>query len=243
MECPDISDENKKKLAKKLAGKYPKFNGFVIIDLPERSTEGNRGEVLKKGDKILVTLDDIKFGKLPEYSVLKQLSRRLFGWVVKHSKSEIILSIKVGNTDDDGKRLIQETNLGEIKYVKDYDKLNIHNQVIFQGELNSPALQFDINILDAIIKRMNKIKGVAVPGIMASPSKDTVSALSDLLNSVLALNADDQLLNYKFSLFTEPIAIKDGFPIREGTYTIRKVWNEMWKDEYNVCLKINIMKN
>ena len=244
MKCPDISDEIKKKLA----GEDPKFNGIVIIDPPQRPTEGK----VLMGDKVLMTLNDIKFGLLPEHSILKRVfGRRVLKRVLKHSKSEIILSIKVENADDDGKRLIQETNLGEIKYVKDYDKLNIHNQVIFQGKLNSPALQFDINILEADVKKMKKIKDVinksfaaltAVPGIAVSPFKDVVSALPDLINSALALNADDQVLNYKFSLFTEPIALKDEFPLREGTYTIRKVWNETKKDEYNVCLEINIMK-
>ena len=213
--------------------KNPKFNGTVIIDPP-------KGEALGRSDEVLVTLNDIKFGRLPEHGLFNLTS----------PKSEIVLSIKVVNADKEGTRVVQETNLGEIKYVKDCDKLNIHHQVIFQGKLNSPALQFDIDILEADVKKSDKIKKVisesfatltAVPGI--APYKDVVSALPDLVNSAIALNADDQVLNYKFSLFTKPIVVEeDKFQLREGTYTIRKVWDVTKRDEYNVCLEINVMK-
>ena len=213
--------------------KNPKFNGTVIID-------PSKGEALGLSDEVLVTLNDIKFGPLPEHGFLNLTS----------PESEIVLSIKVVNADKEGNSVVQKTNLGEIKYVKNCDKLNIHHQVIFQGKLNSPALQFDIDILEADVKKSDKIKKVisesfatltAVPGI--APYKDVVSALPDLVNSAIALNADDQVLNYKFSLFTKPIVVEeDKFQLREGTYTIRKVWDVTKRDEYNVCLEINVMK-
>ena len=225
-----------KKWMKKWMKKDRKFNGIVILDPPEGETLE-----LSVSDKVLVTLNDIKFGPLPEHGFLNLTS----------PESEIVLSIKVVNADKEGTRVVQKTNLGEIKYVKNCDKLNIHHQVIFQGKLNSPALQFEIDILEADVKKSEKIKKVisksfaaltVVPGI--APYKDVVSALPDLVNSAIALNADDQVLNYKFSLFTKSIVVKeDKFQLMEGTYTIRKVWDVTEKDdEYNVCLEINIRK-
>jgi hypothetical protein len=227
MKCPDVSDEIKEKMEKKDL----KFNGIIILDPPT-------GEALGLSDEVLVTLNDIKFGPLPEH-----------GFFLTSPESEIILSIKVVNANEEGTSVDQKTNLGEIKYVADYDKLNIHHQVIFQGKLNSPALQFEINILEADVENSKKVKEVVskslaavatVPGI---PYKDMVLALPDLVNSVIALNADDQVLNYKFSLFTKPIVVEeDEFKLREGTYTIRKVWDNTERDVYSVCLEINVMK-
>jgi hypothetical protein len=227
MKCTEMSDETKRKVDKK----DRTFNGIVIIDPP------TEGELFRIKEEVLVTLNDIKIGPMPEHGFLTQ------------PESEITLSIKVVNADEKGTRVVQETNLGEIKYVRDYDELNIHHQVIFHGKLNSPALQFDIAILEADVKKSKEIKDVisksfatitAVPGI--APYKDVVSTLPDLINSAIALNADDQVLNYKFSLFAKPISMGDKFQLKEGTYTIRKVWDETKRDEYNVCFEINVMK-
>ncbi|MCK4828027.1 hypothetical protein KA005_70510 [bacterium] len=230
MKCPDVSDEIKEKMEKK----DTKFNGIIILDPPT-------GEALGLSDEVLVTLNDIKFGPLPEHGSFFTSTR---------PESEIILSIKVVNANEEGTSVDQKTNLGEIKYVADYDTLNIHHQVIFQGKLNSPALQFEIDILEADVKKSKDVKELVgkslaavatVPGI--APYKDMVSALPDLVNSVIALNVDDQVLNYKFSLFTKPIVVEeDEFQLREGTYTIRKVWDNTERDVYSVCLEINVMK-
>ena len=191
----------------------PKFHGTVVHTPPEA------GVKIEDGDEIVVSIQELSFGNLPDVGAL----------------NELLFTIALSTKDKKGNWATDSRTSGEFLYVPDGSSLNVHDWVVFDGPVRRHlSLEIEITELespgkdDKQRKELTEIAGVlaeslgGLPVPVADPVGAAVKIVGAAYGAARAINGHDQVLKYFTSLYTAGLADDDTPPLVEGVHTFEK---------------------
>lgn len=213
----------------------PKFHGTVVHTPPDD------GAKIEDGDHIVVSIQELSFGALPDTTKL----------------NELLFTITLSTKDAKGNWAADSRTSGEFMYVPDGASLNVHDWVVFDGSvLRHLSLEVEVTELESPKadakqkKELMEIAGVlaesfgGLPIPMADPVGATVKIVAAAYSAVRAINGHDQVLKYFTSLFTAGLVDDDTPPLVEGVHLFEKIARKQGKKKARTfaTLKLRIRK-
>ena len=209
----DVVAKKEKRDAAAAAPEGGKFAGVVTVDRPH----GGRGEALASGTRVVVSLAEVRLGRLPEAG----------------ARSEIQLDVTARTTAQNGAALAAAWTSGVHYYVTHGARLNLADVVVFDGLVHQ-HLSLDLHIVERESPRMGPenaaVLAEAAAGAAATlaggsgPLGTALGAFPQVVGGILRLGGDDQILRYGVSWFTREVARPPDRSsyLLEGTYRIEK---------------------
>jgi hypothetical protein len=213
----------------------PKFHGTVVHTPPEAGTK------IENGDHIVVSIQELSFGNLPDTTNL----------------NELLFTITLSTKDEKGNWTADSRTSGEFMYVPDGASLNVHDWVIFDDSVRRHlSLEVEITELESPKtdakqkKELTEIAGVlaeslgGLPIPMADPVGAAVKIVAAAYGAARAINGHDQVLKYFTSLFTAELVDDDTPPLVEGIHVFEKMARRRGKKKATTfaTLKLRIRK-
>ena len=203
-----MKKKNKEREGEKQTDRKAKFHGVVGYSGPQD------GVPVKSGEKVAVSIRSLSFGKLPELG----------------KNSELQFDLKLSTTKADGKQESASLNSGVFYYIKDNSTLNIDDWLVFDQQIHQQlTIQFEITEAEFPRKKQDEwaelVKAaVGTAGklpVFSDPASAVLETVPSLVGAIIKLNADDQVLKYHTSLYTEEVKGKKRL-LKTGTHVFEK---------------------
>ena len=187
-----------------------KFHGTVVHTPPKS------GAKLADGDHVVVSIQELSFGNLPDTT----------------RRNELLFTINLSTQDDTGKWTTDSRTSGEFLYVSDGSSLNVHDWVVFDGPVQRHlSLEIEITELENPQKKKKELAGLVgvlaesvgnLPISIADPVGAVLEIVPAVYGAALAANGDDQVLKYFTSLYTEGLTSTGAPPLVAGIHLFEK---------------------